>query len=103
MSEMSNSEKYISVSLLRKKRDGVMDAVEEQIGELICGKKRIDGLINIVNDLVRLNYEIYDIEIDLDCEKYSSLLLLRKQRDGVISAVEEQIGELICGKKELMD
>ena len=89
--------------MLRKQRDGVIGAVEEQIGELICGKKRIDGLINIVNDLVRLNDEIYDIEIDLDCEKYSSVLLLREQRDGVIGAVEEQIGELICGKKELMD
>ena len=94
MSKMSNSEKYSSVSLLRKQRDGVIDAVEEQIGELICGKKRIDELIKIVNDLVRLNGEIYDIEMDsdLDCkkpysEKYSSVLLLRKQRDGVIGAL----------------
>ena len=76
---------------MRKQRDGAIGVLEEQIGELICGKKRIDGLINIVNDLVRLNDEIYDIEMDsdLDCEKpysekYSSVLWLRKQRDGVI-------------------
>ena len=33
MSKMSNSEKYSSVLLLRKQRDGVIDAVEEQIGK----------------------------------------------------------------------
>ena len=60
-------------------------------------EKRIDGLINIVNDLVRLNDEIYDIEIDFDCEKpyseeYSSVLWLRKQRDGVIGVLEKQTG-----------
>ena len=31
MSKMSNSEKYSSVLLLRKQRDGVIGAVEEQI------------------------------------------------------------------------
>ena len=29
--------------------------------------------------------------------------LMRKQRDGVIGALEEKIGELIFGKKELMN
>ena len=48
------------------------------------------------------------MDSDLDCakpysEKFSSVLLLRKQRAGVIDAVKEQIGELKCGKKELMD
>ena len=99
-------EKYSSVLLLRKQRDGVIGAVEKQIGELICGKKRIYGLINIVNDLVHLNDEIYDIEIDLDCEKpyseeYSSVLWLRKQRDGVIGVLEKQIGELIYKEKRI--
>ena len=69
-------------------------------------EKRIDGLINIVNDLVRLNDEIYDIEMDLDCEKpyseeYSSVWWLRKQRDGVIGVLEEQIEELIYKKKKI--
>ena len=102
------SEKYSSVLLLRKQRDGVIDAVEEQIGELKCGKKRIDKLIKIANDLVRLNGEIYDIEMDsdLDCErpysdKYSSVLCLRKQRDGVIGVIEEQIEELKYEKKRI--
>ena len=54
---------------MRKQRDGVIGVLEKQIGELIYKKKRIDGLINIVNDLVHLNDEIYDIEMDLDCEK----------------------------------
>ena len=70
------------------------------------GKKRIYRLINIVNDLVRLNDGIYDIEIDLDCEKpyseeYSSVLWLRRQRDGVIGVLEKQIGELIYKKKRI--
>ena len=76
--------------LMRKQRDGVIGALEEQIGELICCKKRIDELIKIVNYLVRLNDEIYDIEMDsdLDCEtpyseKYSSVSWLTKKRDGV--------------------
>ena len=48
------------------------------------------------------------MDSDLDCvkpysEKYSSVLLLRKQRDGVIDAVEEQIGELKYKKKELIN
>ena len=71
-------------------------------------EKRIDGLIKIVNDLVRLNDEIYDIETDsdLDCEKpysekYSSVLWLRKQRDGVIGVLEKQIGELKYEKKRI--
>ena len=33
--------------------------LEKQIGELIYKKKIIDGLIKIVNDLVRLNDEIH--------------------------------------------
>ena len=93
---------------MRKQRDGVIGALEEKIGELICGKKRIDELIKIVNDLVRLNNEIYDIEMDSDLhcekpysEKYSSVLWLRKQRDGVIGVLEEQIGELIYKKKRI--
>ena len=71
-------------------------------------EKRIDGLIKIVNDLVRLNDEIYAIETDsdLDCEKpysekYSSVLWLRKQRDGVIGVLEKQIGELKYEKKRI--
>ena len=106
--EKPYSEKYSSVLWLRKQRDGVIGAVEKQIGELICGKKRIDGLIKIVNDLVRLNNEIYDIEADSDLhcekpysEKYSSVLWLRKQRDCVIGVLEEQIGELIYKKKRI--
>ena len=108
MSKISNSEKYSSVLWLRKQRDGVIGALEKQIGELICGKKRMDELIKIVNDLVRLNDEIYDIEMDsdLDCEKpysekYSSVLWLRKQRDGVIGVLEKQIEELIYKKKRI--
>ena len=70
-------------------------------------EKRIE-LIKIVNDLVRLNNEIYDIEADsdLDCEKpysekYSSVLWLRKQRDCVIGVLEKQIEELIYEKKRI--
>ena len=62
--EKPYSKKYSSVLLLRKQRDGVIGAVEKQIRELKCGKKRIDGLIKIVNDLVRLNDEICNIEMD---------------------------------------
>ena len=80
--------------------------IEDQIGEIMYGKKRIEKLIYIVKDLVHLNDKIYDFEIDLDCEKldseeYSSVLWLRKQRDCVIGVLEEQIGELICDKKRI--
>ena len=47
-----------SVLCLRKQRDGVIGVIEEQIEELKYEKKRIDGLINIVKDLVHLNDEI---------------------------------------------
>ena len=101
-----NSEECSLVSFWRKKRHIVIGEIEDQIGELMYGKRRIDKLIYIVKDLVHLNDKIYDIEIDLDCEKldseeYSSVLWLRKQRDCVIGVLEEQIGELICDKKRI--
>ena len=45
------------------------------------------------------------MDSDLDCEKpyseeYSSVLWLRKQRDGVIGVLDKQIGELIYKKKK---
>ena len=105
--EKINSEKYKLVSLLRKKRDGLIYTVEEKIGDLICGKKRIDGLINIVKDLVHLNDEIYDIEMYLNCEKiysdkHSLVICLRKQRDCVIGVLDEQIDQLIYKKKKIV-
>ena len=56
--EKPYSEKYSSVLWLRKQRDCVIGVLEKQIEELIYKKKRIDGLIKIVNDLVRLNDDI---------------------------------------------
>ena len=46
------------------------------------------------------------MDSDLDCakpysDKYSSVLCLRKQRDGVIGVIEEQIEELKYEKKRI--
>ena len=75
MTKMLNEkqkEKLSSALWLKKQRDGVIGAVEEETKKLKQKIERIDTkideLINTIKELVDLNDEIYDIEMESDYE-----------------------------------
>ena len=72
LKRISPQKKDSSVVWLRKQRDGVIGYVEEEIKKL---REEIKKLIektnhttNAIQELVKLNNEIYDIEIESDEE-----------------------------------